>query len=147
MDTRTLLTWVQEEGHRLRAYSPEDAAQVWIQRIMEDPEYLQDYWLDALEEDRARDGKLSLNILKTLPTAHRCIQALGSKGDDQYKAVMASSFAFHTQNLGRDVYLCILKHLEDHMTTYAEEYYADCVALEYEDIEAIREDRRENYVR
>jgi hypothetical protein len=107
---------------------------------MEDPEYLQDYWLDALEEDRARDGELSLNILKSLTSVHNRVQDLGS-GDDQYKTVMASSFAFNTQNIGRDVYLCVMKHLQDHMTTYAEEYYADCVALEYEDIEAQREDR------
>jgi hypothetical protein len=134
MDTKTLLDWLLEDGGKVSNYSPEDAGQVWIDRMMKEPEYLADYWLDMLEEEfnEDEDGHIK-KIFESAAMAKNALDRLSDRRvDDHYRATMATSYAFHCQNIGSAMLQAIIKQLDSYVMDRCEEWFGDVAAYEYE---------------
>lgn len=132
-----------QKGAKLSDYTEDDAAAVFVDAVMADPEQLEELWLDALSDLHAEDRKGDLlRLLRNLGGMNAEIAGVKdfSKISDglcgSYSVCLTQKSAF----AGQEVFSAIKKFVKTYVGRHAYEWLADAVSYEHEILEGNKVD-------
>ena len=119
-----------------------DCVDVWFEYIMQTPEELEEYFIDALLEIfEERHERKKERMFKYMGDASESLEALGRKGySESMTAGDATSFAFRASDMGETVILLVREFVLKMVTDNAEQYWEDCRSYHHDMMEGGRED-------
>ena len=151
MDTKTLYDWASEAN---LDFSGEhyDAITVWVEQILQDPEWLDDILLDAITDsfyvgpgEGQEAAKLKLErkerLLSHVGRGCRDLDVLGGRNiNDRVHAAYATGFTYNTIQIGEAIILAMKAWVGEYVENRADEwwgdvcsYHADMLEGQYED--------------
>ena len=132
-----------EEGAKLSDYTEHDAAAVFVDAVLADPEQLEELWLDALSDLHGENKKGELkNLLAGIGSINKEINGVQSfaKISDGLCVAFSSALTHKSSNVGQEVFSAIKTFVQKYVDKYAYEWLAEAIAYEHEVIESTKAD-------
>lgn len=137
MDTQTLWQWARDAD--LKFNDPDnwqDAATVWAERLVEEPEYLVDslgdYLLEIGSEAREKHLTSLLDYIAKVATQKRFLTKMERKYPGDYTHSASTALSMYLSYLGADIMFLVETGIEEMFDNSSEEWWADVCAYDYE---------------
>ena len=132
-----------EKGAKLSDFTEHDAAEVFVDAVLADPEQLEELWLDALSDLHGENKKGDLKRLLTgIGGINKEINGVQSfaKISDGLCVAYSGALTHKASSVGQEVFSAIKTFVQAYVDKYAYEWLAEAVAYEHEMVESAKSD-------